>query len=118
LRAKQAEFANSLFKDYVLPSTQGVETMKVLSSLAASNFEHCLSKQQQINNQADGDGYSARLNTASVQSEILPEQPYLVQVNREFLERAYYQFDHADPYNKEGNLRKIIDIVNDQPLSE
>ena len=63
--------------------------MKVFSSLALANFEHCVDENVKMQNQEDGEMFKARLNIASVQAKVLPEVDQLVPMNRDLLDQCY-----------------------------
>jgi hypothetical protein len=72
LRHGESNEAHHLLKNEVIPSIQGVETMKVLSSIAVSNLENCVQMADIRMKQEDSNYLKSKLFVAETQSRVLP----------------------------------------------
>jgi hypothetical protein len=72
LRHGESNEAHHLLKNEVIPSIQGVETMKVLSSIAVSNLENCVQMGDIRMKQEDSNYLKSKLFVAETQSRVLP----------------------------------------------
>jgi hypothetical protein len=66
-----------LLKNEVIPSIQGVETMKVLSSIAVTNLDNCVKIADAKMKSEDANYLSSKLFIAETQSRVLPNNEML-----------------------------------------
>ena len=66
-----------MLKNEVIPSIQGVETMKVLSSIAVTNLDNCVTIADAKMKSEDANYLSSKLFIAETQSKLLPNNQIL-----------------------------------------